>query len=191
MNKTIQYLLATAFLLIFGSAAVFSQSYRLTVQEAKAKLAESGLVEQIQAKAKAEAGQITTCERYGAKNEGQINFIVENFESKKEGRSQLISLLEESGQKRALFFVQKPDGSLLEWNGSDLVQIDLDVRFGCIDPGPEPKSKCRACLADVRNCNRVAHSTVASRIQCILNVLENHCQDCKDAYFNVYACLFS
>lgn len=180
---------ALLFFAFFTTTAFAQYGRKLTIQEAKDKLAAEGVLSGIQLKAQAEAGQIASAEQYGNKENGEVNLIIENLESKRSGRLRHISLIEEGGQKRSLNLIEKPDGSLLEWNGTDLVQIDFDVRFGCLTHA-NGDSKCGECSNKISKCNTTGHTTTASRIQCILKVFDSACKSCKDEYFNVFACLF-
>lgn len=180
---------ALLFFAFFTTAAFGQYGRKLTIQEAKDKLAAEGVVTEIQSKTQSEPGQITTAEQYGSKETGEVSLVVENLASKRSGRLQHISLIEEGGQKRSLNLIEKPDGSLLEWDGTSLVQIDFDVRFGCLVHA-SGDSKCGECSNKISKCNTTGHITTASRIQCILKVFDSACSACKDDHFNVRACFF-
>lgn len=179
---------ALLFFALCTSTAFGQYGRKLTIQEAKDKLAAEGSLLEIQSKTQAEVEQVSSAEQYGDKETGQVNLIVENLKSSRSGRLRHISLIEEGGQKRSLNLIEKADGSLLEWNGSSLEQIDFDIRFGCLVHA-SGDSKCGECANKIKDCNRTAHSTPGSRIQCILKVFESACKSCKDEHFNVLACL--
>jgi hypothetical protein len=190
MRKLFSCLMATLLLFAWSATTLYAQGYRkLSLQECKEKAApNNGILEGILAKSKAELGGISFGEQFTDKEGNQILLVVATLKTNRPGRTQHLLLQEKGG--RSLNLVEKPDGSLFEWNGSDLVAVDFDIRFGCLDHTNGSKSKCGACQSSINDCNRVGHSTVASRIQCILKVLDSSCRECKDDYFNIKACLF-